>query len=91
MLISELREGMKVRDRWWSKFPGIVRKVGKRTAIIHFTGDETIAGTHRWDKEAIEFLEPWIDQNENNHQLEFHCDTHGGPRRENVAPVHRQE
>lgn len=80
MLISELQAGMKVRDRWWSKFPGIVRRAGKRTAVIHFAGDETIAGTHRWDKETIEeFLEPWMDQDENNHQRELCCDTDGNP------------
>jgi hypothetical protein len=58
MKLEELQVDMKVQDRWWKTYPGFVKKVNKHSAVIHFTGDETIAGTNRWDRDHIEeFIE----------------------------------
>jgi hypothetical protein len=60
MKIADLIEGMKVRDRWWNLYPGFVKKINKKSAVIEFTGDQTISGINKWDEETIEeFIEPW--------------------------------
>lgn len=54
MKLSELKEGMKVLDRWDMHFVGEVIKVGKRTARIKFPEGAFVEGVNTWDEDHIE-------------------------------------